>query len=500
MDVRALVARSRSGASEANANEPPPPLDRAPARAPSPRGASSDASHAAQASSVYESSATSFDEPDDPGGPKLELDHRRPTKKAAPPANAALWVKISVAAIALVAVITAVLLLLPRIVRDRAIAAGREAGIELTIDNVGVGFSGISFRGVTARASRIPGVTLEVTEVFASGFTAREVRIQRPEITIEGSAAPVADALARLYEENRSRFAGTPQNPRRLSVVSGHLSWNGIFGDGSRLVAGEMSAELESRGPAPGEEEGRANLGRFEITTKRAVFGPWAATFERSQNTSRARVLFDPPVPDGPHALVVWGVAQTPQLTIRIPRTPLSNLGLRPADLGLPADPTSELDATIESKTTPLGRIESTAHIDLFRARLAGITTPVDVKLEGGLSGIPGKPLDLVRTTAAFGPFVANVTGTVTPYEAGLRLDASFRTLPIACSDLARAEAKKLGPLAATLQEIAHKTGAVRVTGNAQASGIVKYDTKSPDDANVAFTTRETCGLSLFGL
>lgn len=492
MDVRALVARARSGASEPQPSPPPSP------EAPAPRQASSIATPA-PASSVYESSAPTFDEPDQTGQPKLELAAQRLTKKkATPTANAALWLKIAVAAIVLVAAITALLLLLPRIIHDRAIVAAREAGVDLSIDDVGVGFSGVSFRGVSARTSRVPGVTLEVTEVFASGLTAHDVRIQKPAITIEGNATTVLDALGRFYEENRARFAGTPEEPRRLSVVSGHLTWNGVVGDGSRLVAAEMSADLESKGPTA--EEGRANLGRFEVTTKRSVFGPWTATFERSPNSARARVLFDPPVPDGPHALLVWGLDKTPQVTVRIPRTPLANLGLRPADLGLPADPASELDATIESKTTPQGRIEATAQIELFRARLAGIATPLDVKLEGGLSGLPGKALDLVRTSASFGPFVANVNGTVTPYEGGLVLDASFRTVPLPCADFALAEAKKLGPLAATIQEIAHKTGAVRVTGTALASGIMKYDTKSPDDATVAFTTRETCGLSLFGL
>lgn len=491
MDVRALVARARSGTNEAPLN--PEPI------APRQPSSSSSSEQPPASSVVYESSAPTFDEPEEVGPElKLELAAQRSRKKATPTANAALWIKISIAAVALVVVVTALLLLLPRIVHDRAIAAAREAGIELSIDDVGVGFSGVSFRGVTARTSRVPGVTLEVTEVFANGFSARDVRIQRPEITIEGNATTVLEALGRFYEENRARFAGTPEAPRRLSVVSGHLSWNGVVGDGSRLVAGEMSADLESKGPTA--EEGRANLGRFEVTTKRSVFGPWTASFERAANTARARVLFDPPVPDGPHALLVWGLDKTPQVTIRIPRTPLANLGLRPADLGLPADPSSELDATIESKTTPQGRIESTAQVQLFRARLAGIATPLDMKLEGGLSGLPGKALDLVHTTASFGPFLANVNGTVTPYDGGLVLDASFRTVPLACSDFARAEAKKLGPLAATIQEIAHKTGAVRVTGNAQASGIVKYDTKSPDDATVAFTTRETCGLSLFGL
>ena len=98
------------------------------------------------------------------------------------------------------------------------------------------------------------------------------------------------------------------------------------------------------------------------------------------------------------------------------------------------------------------------------------------------------------------GPFLANVTGTLTPTDLGFRLDAAWRTVPISCEKLARAEAKSMGPIAVAVQDLARSTGLARVTGTAQSSGLVKYDSKTPDEGTVTFTVRDACGLSIFGM
>ncbi len=145
-------------------------------------------------------------------------------------------------------------------------------------------------------------------------------------------------------------------------------------------------------------------------------------------------------------------------------------------------------------------RIEGYGRVDLFGVSLAGLKSRVDVSIEGNAAGMPGKPLDLEKTTAIIGPFVANVNGTLTGTDQGFRLEASFRTQPVACEKLARAEAKSMGPLAAALQELAQKTRVARVVGTAQVSGVVTYDTKTPDEGAITVRTREMCGLSIFGL
>ncbi|MEA2747817.1 MAG: hypothetical protein QOI41_1960 [Myxococcales bacterium] len=427
--------------------------------------------------------------------------HVGPATKAVPlsaGARGAGWMKLAILLVVIVVVLAGVLLLLPMIVRDRILASAREAGIDLTVERVGIGLGGVSVRGITAKAQRVPGAELRADEIFATGFSAKEVRVRGLDVKIDGDASVVGPALLALYEDNRARLAGTASEPRKVSLVAAHLAWTGLLGEGTSLDIRELGTDFESKGV--GAEDIRSNVGQLDIKTKRTTFGPWAGTFERNPTASRLRLLFDPPVPDGPSALLVWGKGSATHLTVHVARSPFARLGIRPDDLGLPADPGTEVELKLEGGQSPSTRIEGTGRLDLFGVRLKGLKAPVDVKVEGQASGLPGKPLDLIQTTATIGPFLANVTGSITPTDLGFRVDAAWRTLPISCEKLAKAEAKALGPVAAAIQELARSTGAARVTGKAEASGLVKYDTKTPDVATTTLVTREACGLSIFGL
>jgi hypothetical protein len=469
MDVGALVARARSG-------EPPEATPQHRAEATSPAGAEK--------------------------GPDVRAGKPVASKDKALDAAASSGraMKLAIAAVLLVIVTVALLLLLPKIIRDRAMATAREAGFEITIEQVGVSFSGISLRGVKAKAIRIPGVTATMEEIYLAGLSGRNARITGLDARLDGRTTDLQFALGLLLAENRARLAGTPSDPNHLSLVNARLTWDGLTGDGSRLSAGDIGLELDSRGS--GAEEARGNVGRFDIVTKagQRAWGPWASSFERTGTNSRVRLMFDPPVPDGPSALLVWSRLAPADLTIKIPRSPFANLGITPADIGLPADAGTELEAKLHGTFPTNGRSEVTWDATLWAARPHGFSGPIDIHTTGGASGPHDKPLDLEKATVSVGPFVAALTGTVTPHETGARLDVLFKTLPVPCEKLARAEAKTMGPLAATLQDLAHASGALRVTGTVNASGVVKYDTAQPDDASVTWLAKETCGLSVFGL
>ena len=479
LDVRALVARrSAPNFPPAHANGGAGPAGQA--RAPARRGVE-----------LEDNAAPARD------GPR----HVGPATKAVPlsaGARGGNWTKLAILLVVIVVVLAGVLLLLPMIVRDRILASAREAGIDLTVERVGIGLGGVTVRGITAKAQRVPGVEVRADEIFATGLSAKELRVRGLDVKIDGALSELGPAVLALYDDNRARLAGTGGETRKLSIVSAHVAWTGVLGEGTSLDAREVGADFESK--AVGAEDIRASVGHFDIKTKRTTVGPWAGSFERSPNESRLRVLFDPPVPDGPSAMLVWGKSSATHLTVHVARSPFARLGIRPDDLGLPADPGTEVELKLEGGQSPSTRIEGTGRLDLFGVRLKGVKSPVDVKVEGLASGLPGKPLDLLQTTATLGPFLANVTGTITPTDLGFRVDAAWRTTPISCEKLAKAEAKSLGPIAVAIQDIARSTGAARVTGTAQASGLVKYDTKTPDTATTTVMTHEACGLSIFGL
>ncbi len=407
------------------------------------------------------------------------------------------WVKSAVGLIFVLIALAGMLLALPTLLRARIVDAARDVGVEVTIDRVSLGMTGLHARGVTATAPRLPGAQARVDDLFFVGPWGREVRVRGLLATLHGAGSEVGPAWLAFYEQHRARLEATTGTPRTILLIDSRLTWEGAFGEATHLEVGDLGAEFESHG-TDGEEV-RASAGRLEVTTPRTVLGPWAGTFDRSGTTSRVRLLFDPPVPDGPSLLLLFGDAPT-RLTLKIARSKLERLGFHLKEGSTSLGPDTELEMSLEGSQRPNERLEGAGRLDLFGARVRGLKSAVDVTLQGSASGRAGKPLELEKTTLSAGPFLANVSGSITPTDAGFRVDASWRTLPIACEKLARAEAKALGPVALAVEDLARATGALRVTGTANASGLARYDSKTLDDASLTYVTRETCGLSLFGM
>jgi len=299
-----------------------------------------------------------------------------------------------------------------------------------------------------------------------------------------------------LLSDARMRVRGTTQAPHHVSLIRASVAWEGALGQGTRVSTQDIGLEMDASAQAT---DVAGNIGRFEVRTKHASFGPWAGSFETSAMNSRVRWQLDPALPDGPSFLIVWGREAPPEFTLRIPRSAFATLGIHAADLGLPVGPSSELEATVEGKLRP-ERTEVKAKVSLWDAQRKTFPGPTDIHIEGAASGPRGRPLDLERTTASVGPFLAGLTGTIIPYETGFRIDAVFKTLPVECAAVAKAEAKQMGPIVRTIQSLGQATGALRVTGTVNASGTVKYDITEPEAASLTWLTKDTCGVSIFGL
>ena len=403
--------------------------------------------------------------------------------------------KVAILALVLVLVSVGFLFLAPSLVRDRAIALAREAGFEVTIEGVGVGFGGVTLRGVSAKAMRTPGIGARIEEVHLTGLSGREVRVLGLDARLEGPRSDLEVGIAALIADNRARFAGTPGAPRHLSVVNARLVWGGPGGE--RFASSDIGLELDSH--SAGSEDLHGSIGRFELKSPQTTLGPWALSFERTGASSRLRLMFDPPVPDGPSALIVTSKTGVSELTVKVPRSSFENVGVRPSEIGLPANDATDIQLSLTGRLSESERSEVTFDATVWGLRPKGFSGAIDVHVEGGASSTPDKPFELEKTSVSVGPFVAGVTGTVVPHARGLRLDAMFRTIPIPCERLARAEAKNMGPLVATLQALGQSTGALRVTGQVNASGALKLDTAALEETNVTWLAKETCGVSIFG-
>lgn len=424
--------------------------------------------------------------------PPVKVVHPAKLKSASTSRVAA---KLGMAVGAVLATLIAAVLLLPRFARARVIAEAREAGLSITVERVSVGLSGISLRDVTATVPSVPGVRAKIQDALVSP-TGSDVRLLGIDLSLDGPRADLETGLGILFAANRRKLAGSPNDARHLSIVGARMTWKD--GGESELLAGDIGAEIDSRGA--GVEDVKGTVGRFEWKSGAATFGPWSAGFERSATNARVRVMFDPAVPDGPSAFVVTAKGLPTELTVKIPRSSITNLGIKPAALGIPANDATDVQASLHAIVSETERSEFTFDAALWALRPPGLPGAIDVRADGGGTASAGKPFTLEKTSVTVGPFLANVTGTVTPHDGNLRLDAAFKTLPMPCERLVSAEAKRLGTWTATLQALGEATRALRVTGTVNASGLVKFDTASPKEGGVTWLAKETCGVSIFGM
>jgi hypothetical protein len=266
-------------------------------------------------------------------------------------------------------------------------------------------------------------------------------------------------------------------------------------------------------------DELHAMTQKATLTTSAGALGPWRFDLDRDLNGSRLRLAFDPPVPDGPNLLVVWGAGGETNVDANIPRSPLLRLGLPPAIGALvPAAP-QQIEAQVHYVRMP-GRVEASATVTLVDAKIAQAPGPMDVTVSGSAAGDPQRPIELKDGTLAAGPFKAVLTGPVSFEDPGaVRASLVWKAAPVACEKLAPASvkqatsamAKQLGQLG-NLADVKQQLGdlgvdlgdldlgaAPHVSGTLTASGTLVLDTADPSKCAFTVKAKNTCGLSLPG-
>ena len=486
MDVHALVAQARAGGIPQTrpatpAREMPPPRLATPERGMSPPTP-------AHGQQPYPATQ--------PYDGRIELAFT-PLRAAEPPRWGSAPKVLGLVLVVTIA-IAGILIALPFLVRSRAVAAASAAGFEITLRSAGLGLDGVHLKGVVVRSTRAPGFSATIPQVDAS-YSLKELRFQSPEILLEGELVDLVVGLGQLLQEDRTKYAGTAAAPRRIAVAGGKLQWNATPGEpavsGRHFAAEDIALDIDSRGV--GNEDVKGSVARTTIQTAQTTFGPWAASLERTPSTVRVRVSFDPPIADGPSALFIAGASVPTELTVRIPRYQWAHLGVVPTDLGLTTDPTSELQLDLAATLPSTAKSSVTLDATVYRLKVKAFKSPLDVHATGSASGPPGKKaLNIDKMNITAGPFSATATGTITPRDDGVRLDALFKVTPIGCDKLATLA----GGVAAFVQSLGQTTGAFGLNGTLNVSGVVKYDSASPEDAAMTWLAKESCGVSIFGL
>ena len=202
----------------------------------------------------------------------------------------------------------------------------------------------------------------------------------------------------------------------------------------------------------------------------------------------------------GPSVLYLRSAAGALSINVKIPRSPVSRLGLPPKSVRLGSDPDVEAQVAFE-ESARRRRATLTTSIALSNAILSGM--PIDAALQLRAAGDLAKGLDVKEGTLKAGPLTATVSGTVKLFDDGARLALAWTAKPVPCAEVGKQLATQaLGRLGAPARGARRPErggiAGLRVTGEAVASGLITLDSRDVSATSFTMTSNETCGLALF--
>jgi serine/threonine-protein kinase len=408
----------------------------------------------------------------------------------------------------------------PGYVKTAVIAAAAARGVTLTVSDASLADDGVLLRGLSASLAGVPQVrgTIATASVKTVWGSPAKVVLGKTEVAVDGDAREVLQAVsgwssAHLGAVRRSEddSAGVA-----IEVPTAHLAWTQPSGqEVTRVDAAGVQGTIGSQASNTVGVEVHLLSSALVLETRVGTFGPWSVNVDRTPKGTRARLAFDPAVPDGPNALLVDDAAGDSSFELTIPRVASSALGIPRTVLG--ADVVLPQQVEIALRYARLSHDQVTASL---RAAAYGVRAPelgssVDARISGEASGVPGGTMTVKNGTFTVGPVRGVLTGTLTPGDAAMKASLAWKADPVLCSTLvalpapaaaARDLARKasdgnlgdLGELARDFGALGQAAGAVRVSGTFTASGTATVDSANLAGAKFTTTSKNACGIALF--
>lgn len=386
----------------------------------------------------------------------------------------------------LVAIVIAAAVAAPAVAKQRITRAAAARGIHLEIESARVNFSGIELEQVHATGDGLPLKTAIAEQVHIS-FSGN-VGIKGLHLSMLGAAKDLPAALDRLAADSTGAY--------ELDAVGVEIEWREPFGNATVLETRDCKFGLSHEEGVAEVRDVRLYSADLTLRGPQGKAGPFTFNVDESDSRRRARLVFEPGKLDGPNVFVILGGATaTTHVNARIPKTTLSALHVPAAYLGLPAgvDPTLEVNAGMSFE--PDGRVRGEGKAMIADLAIAGNRAKTPLELDFSLVGTSGKPVEISRGVATYGPITAVFSGEFTrdPIRGMVRFTS--RALP--CRSFVAMEARKsLGAVGALAAELFDRV--VPVTGSVNLKGTFAFDPLDLATSKLTFEVRDTCGIALF--
>jgi hypothetical protein len=420
-------------------------------------------------------------------------------------------VGLVIAASAAVAVV-----LVPRWVKARIIAAAAAHGVALTIDDLSIAPGRTRLKGVRAApliqgdAKKLPKIAASAAtvDVELDGLTPTAVTVTGMVVDLDGSAEDVRAAIA-----GRDQRTGGGTSPiTRVMLSDATFTWKHLYqtnlspeplrgiGSQASLIAIDGAHVSGNVTRQPGRALGddwhieTSDLRAFDAPSKAA---PWALVADGDAAGTRATLTLSPTA----SVRVAVPAAGGFNLDVDTPNASVTDLGIPSAVLGMYGDETSRFEIHLhhaQDAAHAKGTLVATAS-DVF----IGVSTArTSLTLDARYAGDPSK-LDLAGATLHAGPFTGTLEGwfAIPPsaQSAGAWIKASVRYASgvVSCLDAVKAQITSYGDVGKGVAALAGMLGLDRVVeGRVMLKGEVEIDAQTPSTNRFAFHTEGDCKLS----
>ncbi len=387
-------------------------------------------------------------------------------------------------------------LMLPRWVKDQVVAAAADHGIALTVQDAAFDGSGFRLTGLRASAADLPGTTAEAPELLVETQNLKLARltVRAAVLTLDGPWSRV-DALLTRWRTGANGGMCSDCLPTAVDVEGSRVVWTHPLPESGQVVANDVHVGSTFRGNGA---EVHVSSSKVTLGVPGGVLGPWRVDVDRTPTSSRVRVALDPAVPEASTVMIVGDAERTTHVDVVVPRSPVARLGLPAAVLGL-GGKDLQLEASIHYADLGGERAEASATGGLHGIEAPGVPRALDVTWEASASGEPRKGLDVKRARLAAGPLVGALTGTLTTFDDGFRLDLAWTATPVPCQAFdTPLDSGQPFDVAYQLRKLAEATGLTKLSGQVSARGSATFDSRDLGSTRLAFVPDVSCQVALF--
>lgn len=389
------------------------------------------------------------------------------------------------------------LYLLPRWVKQQVVKGAAEHGIALTVE--GAGFEGSAFRltGLKASAADLPGATAEAPELIVDTQSLKltKLTLRGAVLTLDGPWSHVEAVIAKWRSSAHGGMC-TDCLPTELAVDGSRVVWTHPLADAGRIEANDVSLGSTFR---PDGVEVHISSAHVTLAVPGGALGPWRVDVDRTPAESRVRVALDPAVPEACTVLITADDQRITHLDVVLPRSPPARVGLPPAVLGVTGKEL-QIEAQIHYEDLGVGHADATMSGGVHGIEVASLPRPLDVTWEASATGDPRRGMDVKKARLAAGPLVGAMTGTVTTFDDGFRVDLAWGADPVPCNAFdTPLDSGQPFDIAYQLRKLAEATGVTTVSGEVSARGTATFDSRDLASTKLAFEPTVSCQVALFG-